>query len=244
MIRERRATMSLRTCFTAFFTVLLLNTPATAMWGVWNPQASDYDLVVEGTLNDVDSKLILHRGQLFSEESGVIQVQRVLYKQSQAEISDQITLYSCQSTKVNCTRVFHRGLQGRTGVWLLRRSKVKNVFTAYVYKPVIKENELKWDAPLSQRLQEEEKSADVNPSDADEIRWILGPEARDKTTLISWPQRSTLYLWILLGFAPFYVRGQTWQFTKFSKKLGVTAITVSLALLTWTYALTLLIHSH
>ncbi|MDF1666798.1 MAG: hypothetical protein P1V97_33920 [Planctomycetota bacterium] len=236
--------MTIKMTLSAFLTVLLLSTPASAMWGIWDPQAMEYDLVVEGTLGDIDSKLIQHRGQLFSEETGSIKVHRVLYKQSRGEVPKEVTLYSCQSTELHCPRVFHRGLQGRTGVWLLRRTKVKNVYTAYVSKPVIEEKELKFDAPQTQPQPEEDESENKAPSDLDEIPWILGPDIQSKTTLISWPDRSTLYLWILLGFAPIYIRGRTWQFTKLSKSLGYTAIAVSSSLLMWTYVLTQLIHSH
>lgn len=235
--------MNLKKFLAAFLTALLVSTPASAQWGLWHPQVTDYDLVVEGTLGDVDSKLILHRGQLFSQESGSITVHRVLHKRSKNEIPGKVTLYSCQSTKLHCTWVFHRALQGKSGVWLLRRSKVKNTYTAYTYKPVINENELQYDQEQAKPEEAIEENIIEESSELEEAPLILGPEVKNITTLISWPNRSALFLWILLGLVPFSIHGKTWRFTKFSKRVGIAAIAASISLLTWTSLFSALIHS-
>jgi hypothetical protein len=110
---------------------------ASAQWSFSGWEPSKCDLVVVGTLSQFEGSLSLAHGELYEEALGTIAVERVLYAKEGAEVPSQIQLHSGQNVGLLCARVAHSAHVNERGTWLLERSEVNGVYTAYRPNPLL-----------------------------------------------------------------------------------------------------------
>lgn len=125
---------------------LFVSGSACAQWGFTGTPAM-CDLVVIGTLSDLDGGVALAGGAVYDTTLGTIEVERVVYGREGAVLPSKVRLHSAQLAGLVCPRISHEVHLHQRGAWMLDDTGIEGVYSAIRPDPVLEPGSLGEETP-------------------------------------------------------------------------------------------------